>query len=266
MMCVSSVSYTILINRVPSQFFREYLGLRQGCSLSPLLFMLSINGLSINISAAKMRGKFTGHHIKKNVYVSQIMFVDDVLLFGQVSSNQWQHLFHIISKFGDASNLYFNKFKSLLIHASNNQTQIVEIVKNCFVGTFPMDSGFKYLGFNLKPNKYINKVWKWLINKFDRKLSTWSHKWLAIGGRMILAQSVLQNIFVCWMHFFLLPRHIIRIINVIIVKFLQFGTKEDHTIHFMCLGEITQLKEMGNQGLENIKILDQVHQYLVEYY
>ena len=44
--CVSSATYSVLVNGKPTSFFSASRGLRQGCPLSPLLFLLVVEGLS----------------------------------------------------------------------------------------------------------------------------------------------------------------------------------------------------------------------------
>ena len=43
--CVTTVSYVVLINGSASSFFKHTRGLRQGCPLSPYLFLLVAKGL-----------------------------------------------------------------------------------------------------------------------------------------------------------------------------------------------------------------------------
>jgi len=46
MACVTTISFAILINGPRSSFFKSGQGLRQGCPLSPLFFLLVVEGLS----------------------------------------------------------------------------------------------------------------------------------------------------------------------------------------------------------------------------
>jgi len=47
MSCVISASYAVLINGETTSFFQTDRGLRQDCPLSPLLFILVMEGLSL---------------------------------------------------------------------------------------------------------------------------------------------------------------------------------------------------------------------------
>jgi hypothetical protein len=68
--CVITVSFVILINGADSPFFKPTRGLRQGCPLSPYLFLLVVEGLSKTILAARRKGNivvnqgwwFIGYH------------------------------------------------------------------------------------------------------------------------------------------------------------------------------------------------------------
>lgn len=52
MACVVDVNYTVLINGIPTPFFMAARGLRQGCSLSQLLFIVVMDSLSLHIKRA----------------------------------------------------------------------------------------------------------------------------------------------------------------------------------------------------------------------
>jgi hypothetical protein len=56
--CVSGSNFAVLINGEASRFFKSERGLRQGCPLSPFLFILIMEALSLLLNK-----KFSKHHI-----------------------------------------------------------------------------------------------------------------------------------------------------------------------------------------------------------
>ena len=58
--CVTLVSYAVLVNGVPTDFFQVERGLRQGFPLYPMLFLLVIQSLSLMIRNKKEKGKIQG--------------------------------------------------------------------------------------------------------------------------------------------------------------------------------------------------------------
>jgi hypothetical protein len=60
MTCVSSVSYSVLVNETPYGKIQPTRGLRHGDHLSPYLFLLVAEGLSSLLSQAEAEGKITG--------------------------------------------------------------------------------------------------------------------------------------------------------------------------------------------------------------
>lgn len=63
MSCITDVSYNVLLNGEATSFFTSKRGLRQGCPLSPLLFLLIMEGLSRLITSARDRNQIIGINI-----------------------------------------------------------------------------------------------------------------------------------------------------------------------------------------------------------
>jgi hypothetical protein len=52
------------------------------------------------------------------------------------------------------------------------------------------DEGFKYLGFQLKPDNYKKGDWLWLICKVEARIYVWTNRLLSRGGRIVLIKSM----------------------------------------------------------------------------
>lgn len=81
MRCISSASYSILINGEQKGNFLPSRGLRQGDPLSPYLFLLVVEGLSLLIKEANRKGIRTGITCSNGPLISHLLFVDNSLVF-----------------------------------------------------------------------------------------------------------------------------------------------------------------------------------------
>lgn len=80
MSCITTISFVVLINGSASTFFHAQRGLRQGCSFSPILFLLVAKGLSRLLAEAKWRGDLKGATVADDLTITHMFFVDDILL------------------------------------------------------------------------------------------------------------------------------------------------------------------------------------------
>eukprot|EP00253_Pinus_taeda_P014307 PITA_14307 len=83
MALVTSASFSILVNGSPSEIFIPSRGLRQGDPLSPLLFILMMEGLGRCIMHAKETGQIKGLQLSDDGQaLTHQQFVDDTMLQG----------------------------------------------------------------------------------------------------------------------------------------------------------------------------------------
>ena len=85
--------------------------------------------------------------------------------------------------------LWINKQKSFLIFEYGNMDEISFIADFMGVQIKAAADGFKYLGFNIKPCCYRNRDWTWLTDRLREKINKWTHKWLSMGGRLIISHN-----------------------------------------------------------------------------
>ena len=89
--CISTVRYSILVNGVLVDFFPSSRGLRQGDKLSPYLFVMGMEVLSILLRRAMVGGYISGCVIKGRGEVDlniSHLFAYDMVVFCEASKNQ----------------------------------------------------------------------------------------------------------------------------------------------------------------------------------
>jgi len=84
MACIYSINMLILINEKLPNFFRIYGGLKQDYSLSPLLFILVIDGLIRGIQVDRENGLVSRCQVIRTSRISHLIFVDDLLFSGKI--------------------------------------------------------------------------------------------------------------------------------------------------------------------------------------
>jgi len=241
--CISNVSYAILINGAASRFFNSQRGLRQGFPLSPLLFLLVVEGLSRLIHTARRAGKVKGIEVAINLFITHLLFVDDILLFTNGSANELVEIKGILDLFLKATGMQINFNKSQISMANMGRRESL-LIQNLFpVHIQQLESPFKYLGFWLKPTAYKKEDWNWLIAKIEGRISHWSHKWLSRAGRLTLIKSVLLAIPVYWAALTWIPKGIMEKIRRICSKFLWAGAKDSSVLPWVAWDKVARPKE-----------------------
>ena len=82
MLCISTVEYFVLFNGTVVGSVVPGRGLRQGCPLSPYLFIVCTKGLSVMIQDSEARGALHGCSVCRNApSISHLFFADDSYLF-----------------------------------------------------------------------------------------------------------------------------------------------------------------------------------------
>ena len=157
MSSLSSVSFALLINGAALSFFNAGRGLTQGCPLAPLLFLIVVEGLSRELLSAKECGIFHGISFGNDISISHVLFVDDIVTVSDGSEQSLSTLYEILLIFCNATRMLINGDKSTILHVGLDEYELITLHK---IFTFPvtkLEYGLKYLGFHLKPCRYLIK-------------------------------------------------------------------------------------------------------------
>ncbi|XP_042988698.1 uncharacterized protein LOC122316231 [Carya illinoinensis] len=120
MMCVKTVSFSVLINGEPKRPIIPSRGLRQGDTLSPYLFLLCIEGLISLLKKAEGNGEITPIRICRGApRLSHSLFADDSILLCKANVYENQRIQHLLHCYEMASGQMINRGKTGIIFSTN---------------------------------------------------------------------------------------------------------------------------------------------------
>ena len=113
MMCVTSVSFLILINGEPKGAITHSRGLRQGDPLSPYLFLLCGEGLSAMLKKKEREGLIRGVAAARHApRVSHLFFADDSVIFCRATKEECMQVAKVLEVYEEESGQKLNREKT----------------------------------------------------------------------------------------------------------------------------------------------------------
>uniref|UniRef100_A0A3B3HE69 Reverse transcriptase domain-containing protein n=1 Tax=Oryzias latipes TaxID=8090 RepID=A0A3B3HE69_ORYLA len=152
-------------------------GIRQGCPISPYLFLLCTQILSNHICSSNVQGITIAG---KELIISQL--ADDTTLFLK-NSSQIPLILDVINIFSQTSGLTLNLNKCELL-----------AIKDCSVDvicSIPVKQEIKYLGIHINKNQKqrCSSNFTPIIQKTKKKLNQWLQRDLSLRGRVLLTKA-----------------------------------------------------------------------------
>ncbi|WKA13278.1 hypothetical protein VitviT2T_030594 [Vitis vinifera] len=230
--CISTASFSVLVNGTSKGFFQSSRGLRQGDPLSLYLFVIAMEVFSYFLKRVVDGGFMSGCKVKgrndKGVQISHLLFADDTLVFCQASQDQLTYLSWLFMWFEAVSRLRINLEKSELIPIGRVENiDDLALDFGCRVGSLPST----YLGLPLgAPFKSVS-VWDGVEERFRKRLAMWKRQYLSKGGRATLIRSTLSNLPIYFMSLLKLPSSVKRRLEQIQRDFLWGGGNLERKPH-----------------------------------
>jgi len=199
----------LLVNGRLVNYFQVSRGIRQGCPLSPFLYILMADLLSRKLTAENKVGIAPGIRLMKGLNpLNHALFVDDSLRLGGASIKIAKVYSGILQKFCSISGALINKSKSEIYRSNVDQHSIQRITLFLgFLGYTSWDK-IKYLGLPITLGSNKSSLWTDVIRKIKSKITAVGGKWLTNASKLTVIKSILSSLPIYQVSFLLAPMKI----------------------------------------------------------
>ena len=259
--CISSPMFSVIINGQSFAKFNSTRGIRQGCPLSPYLFVLVVNELSIMLQDALQANHLSDISLGPNCPpIHSLMFADDLIICGKAEVQEANAILNILDHFCHESGQTPNWSKSGILFSKNVTMQNREDIKRIFPAP-NIDGSFVHLGHPLiLPSKERSAAYNFVYEKFKSKLTSYKANRLSHAARLTLIKFVFSSIPVYYMSNILFLKKFLSKLTAIIRNFWWTGVQEDQTTKSLCLrawADVCIAKNIGGLGVRNLQALNQ---------
>lgn len=238
-LCVTSATFSVQVKGELAGFFRSERGLRQGCSLSPYLFVICMNVLSKLLDKSASIHQFGYHPKCKTIGLTHLSFADDIMVLTDGNTRSVEGIIKVFDEFAKFSGLKISMEKSTIYHAG-----VTEQVKFDMKNQFPFESGHlpvRYLGLPL------------LTKCIKGKMTSWKARLLSFAGRLALINSVILSISNFWLSAFKLPSACLEEIEKLCSAFLWSGPILNAKKAKISWAEVCLPRQEGGLGVRPLK-------------
>ncbi|GJV23121.1 hypothetical protein Tco_1375816 [Tanacetum coccineum] len=219
MECVTTASFSISINGSLHGYFKRKRGLRQGDPLSPYLFTLVMEILTLMIQRRVLGSTvFKYHRYCEKLELVNLCFADDLFLFVHGDVGSASLIKYALEEFKSASGLNpsLPKSTAYFCNVLNHTKLSILNILSFEEGKLPV----KYLGDLLVSSRLVIRDCKELVNQVQSRVQDWKNKSLSAAGRLQLIKFVIGSMHVYWASVFIIPSRVLLDIEQIMRCFL----------------------------------------------
>jgi exonuclease III len=253
--CVCSGNLSVLVNGSPTEQVNITRGLKQGDPLAPFLFLLVAEGLGSLMTKAVSLCFFKGFKLNSDILISHLQYADDTIFIGEACVENLWSMKAILRWFELISGLKVNFSKSNIIgvNVQNSFLEGAASFLHCKVRSLP----FTYLGLPVGANPRCVNTWKPVLDAIENRLHSWKNKYVSLGGRVVLINSVLASIPIFYLSYMKLPSGVRKAIIRLQRNFL-WGTSAsgESKIPWVRWSDVCRPKKDGGLGVKDLKIFN----------
>lgn len=252
LMCVSSVSYSFLLNGKQFGALQPGRGLRQGDPLSPYLFIFCVEAFISMMERAVEQGRLHGVQVAPSApTVSNLCFADDTVIYCQASMQEAEEILSILDRYAQASGQIINLEKSSMTFGAGTIPEARDVV-HAVLGIPVVEKFEKYLGMPGVVGRSKMEVFGFLKDRVWSRIQKWNDRDFSKAGREILIKDVLQAIPTYVMSCFLLPVTLMQDIKKMIRQYWWGGSKS-RSLHWLPWKLLCRTKKAGGLGLRDLE-------------
>lgn len=256
MKCISTAAFSVSVNGELEGFFSSSRGIRQGCSLSPYLYVIVSNVLSKLLNKAVIDRSIGYHPLCRGIGLSHLSFADDIVVFTDGSPGSLKGTLDVFQDFSQMSGLCINVAKSTIFAAGRGKHVLENAAIECglTVSALPI----KYLGLPLTTKTMTRNDYEPLVAKIRARFLSWTSKALAFAGRLQLINSVIASITNFWCSAFSLPQGCIDEIESMCSAFLWSGSPNITSKSKVAWEEVCKTKQEEGLGVQKLNDVSEV--------
>jgi hypothetical protein len=188
------------------------------------------------------------------VVVSHLQYADDTLFIGDACVENLWCIKAILRWFELMSGLKVNFSKSRLMGVGLDDAFLLVASNflNCKLGKIP----FIYLGLPVGANHRKVVTWEPVIEILKNRLHSWKNRFVSLGGRVILINSVLAAIPLFYLSFLKIPLKVWKKMVSIQRNFLWGGSCNKSKIAWVKWVDVCRPKEEGGLGVRDLRLMN----------
>lgn len=257
MECITTISYSYLINDSAYGLIKPKRGIRQGDPLSLYLFILCGEVLSGLCKSAAREGTLQGIRFARACpRVNHLLFVDDTMFFCGASELSCQKLLDILMKYEAASGQQINKNKSSITFSKLTPQAMKDDAKR-ILGISNEGGEGKYLGVPKHFGRRKRDLFTAIVDKIRQRAESWSTKRLSKAGKLTMLKAVLTAIPTYTMSCFELPVRLCKRIQSVLTRFWWDGVDNKRKMCWVAWSKLTKSKAEGGLGFRDIQLFSQ---------
>lgn len=219
MQCVTIVDFGVLINGRPRRKFKPTRGLRQGDPLSPYLFLIVSEVLSLLIQNATELGYIDGIRVSGHgPCLSHLIFADDTLIFLKATKTNCTNIVKLLQTYCHILGQEVSLQKSTMYFSTNTPMSVLSEL--CDILNMPqVKNPGSYLGIPTLWGRSKKITLAYVKDRMMAKLNGWKQQFLSQAGKETLIKAIAQAVPTYPMNVFKLPNNLCRDIDAAIARF-----------------------------------------------